>query len=151
MAISTHATDATDASGDSGQTGKKPERDAASAAVPPQKSGGNEEPAFALEPDLPSDGRDEEGEAMIRALPQQAASPETPNKPVRPDPADPRPGRETMATNPNVPPPEPVEPLSTPPEPGEVQTTPMPMSVAVGGLVPGTRGETELAQPPHGN
>jgi len=32
-----------------------------------------------------------------------------------------------MATNPNVPPPEPVEPLSTPPEPGEVQTTPMPM------------------------
>lgn len=33
-----------------------------------------------------------------------------------------------MATDPNVPPPEPVEPLSTPPEPGEVQTTPMPMA-----------------------
>jgi hypothetical protein len=33
-----------------------------------------------------------------------------------------------MATNPNVPPPDPVEPLSTPPEPGEVQTTPMPMT-----------------------
>jgi hypothetical protein len=31
-----------------------------------------------------------------------------------------------MATDPNVPPPEPVEPLSTPPEPGEVQPTPMP-------------------------
>ncbi|MDQ3058483.1 MAG: hypothetical protein M3R45_03010 [Pseudomonadota bacterium] len=31
-----------------------------------------------------------------------------------------------MATDPNVPPPEPVPPLSTPPEPGEVQTTPMP-------------------------
>ena len=35
-----------------------------------------------------------------------------------------------MATNPNVPPPEPVVPLSTPPEPGEVQTTPMPMYMA---------------------
>ena len=85
MAIST---DATDASGDSGQTGKKSERDVASAAVPPQKSVGNEEPIFALEPDLPSDGRDEKGEAMIRALPQQTASPETPD---RPDPADPKP------------------------------------------------------------
>lgn len=35
-----------------------------------------------------------------------------------------------MATEPNTPPPEPVEPLSTPPEPGEVQTTPMPMVVS---------------------
>lgn len=34
-----------------------------------------------------------------------------------------------MATEPNTPPPEPVQPLSTPPEPGEVQTTPMPMSL----------------------
>ena len=33
-----------------------------------------------------------------------------------------------MATNPNLPPPEPVTPLQTPPEPGEVQTTPMPMT-----------------------
>jgi hypothetical protein len=33
-----------------------------------------------------------------------------------------------MATDPNTPPPEPVPPLSTPPEPGEVQTTPMPMA-----------------------
>lgn len=33
-----------------------------------------------------------------------------------------------MATDPNVPPPEPVPPLPTPPEPGEVQTTPMPMA-----------------------
>jgi hypothetical protein len=32
-----------------------------------------------------------------------------------------------MATSPDVPPPEPVQPLNTPPEPGEVQTTPMPM------------------------
>ena len=35
-----------------------------------------------------------------------------------------------MATEPNTPPPEPLEPLSTPPEPGEVQTTPMPMVVS---------------------
>lgn len=33
-----------------------------------------------------------------------------------------------MATDPNTPPPEPVPPISTPPEPGEVQTTPMPMA-----------------------
>ncbi|MEC5213995.1 hypothetical protein RCH06_002550 [Polaromonas sp. CG_9.5] len=32
-----------------------------------------------------------------------------------------------MAINPNAPPPEPVMPLSTPPEPGEVQPTPLPM------------------------
>ena len=36
-----------------------------------------------------------------------------------------------MATDPNVPPPEPVTPLSTPPNPGEVQTTPMPMAFSV--------------------
>ena len=34
-----------------------------------------------------------------------------------------------MATHPAVPPPEPVEPLSTPTQPGEVQTTPMPMQL----------------------
>jgi hypothetical protein len=33
------------------------------------------------------------------------------------------------ATDPNVPPPEPVAPLQSPPEPGEVQTTPMPISL----------------------
>jgi len=44
-----------------------------------------------------------------------------------------------MATNPNVPPPEPVTPLSTPPEPGEVQTTPMPMVLQ--------SGATRLQQP----
>lgn len=35
----------------------------------------------------------------------------------------------TTATDPNVPPPEPVAPLQTPPDPGEVQTTPMPMAI----------------------
>ena len=34
-----------------------------------KKSPGNEEPDSALEPDLPTDGRDEEGEQMIRQLP----------------------------------------------------------------------------------
>lgn len=32
-----------------------------------------------------------------------------------------------MATNPNVPPPEPLAPLNTPPNPGEVQPTPEPV------------------------
>ena len=32
-----------------------------------------------------------------------------------------------MATDPTVPPPQPLPPLSTPPEPSEVQPTPMPM------------------------
>ncbi|WP_348043142.1 hypothetical protein [Polaromonas sp.] len=34
------------------------------------KQPGNDEPELALEPDLPSDGRDEKGEAMIRDLPK---------------------------------------------------------------------------------
>jgi hypothetical protein len=33
----------------------------------------------------------------------------------------------TMATDPNVPPPEPVQPLATPPNPGQVQPAPQPM------------------------
>lgn len=32
-----------------------------------------------------------------------------------------------MATDPNVPPPEPVQPMATPPNPGQVQPTPQPM------------------------
>lgn len=35
-----------------------------------EKRPGNEEPEFAVEDDLPSDGRDEKGEAMIRDLPR---------------------------------------------------------------------------------
>ena len=45
---------------------------------------GNEEPAMLLEPDLPSDGRDEVGEAMIRDLPQR---PELSEPPSQPDPS----------------------------------------------------------------
>ena len=33
----------------------------------------------------------------------------------------------SMATDPNVPPPEPVQPIATPPNPGQVQPTPQPM------------------------
>jgi len=42
---------------------------------------GNEEPELALEPDLPSDGRDEKGEAMIRDLPQRPELSEPPSQP----------------------------------------------------------------------
>ncbi len=41
----------------------------------------NEEPPLLLEPDLPSDGRDEEGEAMIRNLPQRPELSEPPSQP----------------------------------------------------------------------
>jgi hypothetical protein len=44
----------------------------------------NEEPPLLLEPDLPSDGRDEDGEAMIRNLPQR---PELSEPPSQPDPS----------------------------------------------------------------
>ena len=39
--------------------------------TPAGNGGGNEEPDLALEPDLPSDGRDIEGETMIRKLPER--------------------------------------------------------------------------------
>lgn len=52
-------------------------------AQPPSRSGkrqekrpGNEEPEPTLEEDLPSDGRDEKGEAMIRDLPRNAGKKE---------------------------------------------------------------------------
>lgn len=45
---------------------------------------GGEEPDMALEPDLPSDGRDPVGEAMIRDLPQR---PELSEPPSQPDPS----------------------------------------------------------------
>lgn len=48
----------------------------------------NEEPAMALEADLPSDGRDEIGEAMIRNLPQR---PELAEPPSQADEIEPQP------------------------------------------------------------
>jgi hypothetical protein len=44
------------------------------------KGPGNEEPELALEPDLPSDGRDEKGEAMIRDLPKRVGGKEKKDK-----------------------------------------------------------------------
>ena len=41
-----------------------------------EKWPGNEEPEFALEPDLPTDGRDDEGEQMIRELPPRSEPPD---------------------------------------------------------------------------
>lgn len=43
---------------------------------------GNEEPEMRLEPDLPSDGRDEKGEAMIRDLPLRPELSEAPSTPA---------------------------------------------------------------------
>jgi hypothetical protein len=65
-----------------------------------------------------------------------------------------------MPTNPNVPPPEPLPPLSTPPEPGEVQTTPMPTAGpgsyeeeqdAQKGLASDSAAGSACARPPAGN
>ena len=72
------------AEADRARVEKQSGQEAAAAAGPPSKSPGNEEPAFALEPDLPSDGRDEEGEAMIRALPQRTELAEPASQPSSP-------------------------------------------------------------------
>ena len=45
------------------------------------KRPGNDEPEPTLEDDLPSDGRDEKGEAMIRDLPDNAGVPRAPRSP----------------------------------------------------------------------
>ncbi len=49
--------------------------------MPPIINPGNEEPELLLEPDLPSDGRDAEGEAMIRDMPQRPELSEPPSQP----------------------------------------------------------------------
>lgn len=54
---------------------------AASGTSATSKVAGNEEPELLLEPDLPSDGRDEIGEAMIRDLPQRPELSEPPSQP----------------------------------------------------------------------
>jgi len=50
-------------------------------SMPMQQTSGSEEPDMALEPDLPSDGRDVVGEAMIRDLPQRPELSEPPSQP----------------------------------------------------------------------
>ena len=44
------------------------------------KTAAHEEPALLLEPDVPSDGPDEIGEAMIRNLPQRTKLAEPPSQ-----------------------------------------------------------------------
>ena len=51
------------------------------APLAPRRKPGGEEPDMTLEPDLPSDGRDAVGEAMIRDLPQRPELSEPPSQP----------------------------------------------------------------------
>jgi hypothetical protein len=67
------------------QVRASPDGAAGGSSGPAPKNPGNEEPPLALEPDLPSDGRDEVGEAMIRELPQR---PELSEPPSQPDPSN---------------------------------------------------------------
>lgn len=60
-----------------GQTAAGPDKNT---GAPPPKKPDNEEPAMVLEADLPSDGRDEVGEAMIRNLPQRPELSEPPRQ-----------------------------------------------------------------------
>ena len=55
-----------------GQAGEANKAEAAQPRSGTRKRPGNEEPEPTLEEDLPSDGRDKKGEAMIRDLPPQA-------------------------------------------------------------------------------
>ena len=59
----------------------QPGRETKSVVTPLLKKTSIEEPEMALEPDLPSDGRDEKGEAMIRDLPQRPELSEPPSQP----------------------------------------------------------------------
>jgi len=54
---------------------------AGTAPSAPSSKPGGEEPPMVLEPDLPSDGRDAVGEAMIRDLPQRPELSEPPSQP----------------------------------------------------------------------
>jgi hypothetical protein len=56
-------------------------------AAPLPRKPDKEEPAMVLEDDLPPDGRDEVGEAMIRNLPQR---PELPGPPSQADGSHPQ-------------------------------------------------------------
>jgi len=58
-----------------------PHQNSSGSSNPAAKTSGTDEPQFALEPDLPSDGRDEIGEAMIRDLPQRPELSEPPSQP----------------------------------------------------------------------
>ena len=73
---------------DATKVSKSSSHEAAGSDSPALKNPGSEEPQLALEPDLPTDGRDEVGEAMIRDLPQR---PELSEPPSQPKPSSPPP------------------------------------------------------------
>ena len=56
-------------------TDKKPVSEGPGVAPLPEQAPAKDEPDMVLEPDIPSDGPDEEGEAMIRDLPKRNQSP----------------------------------------------------------------------------
>lgn len=60
------------------------DQDTVESENPALDNAGTEEPPLALEPDLPTDGRDEVGEAMIRSLPQSPELSEPPSQPSSP-------------------------------------------------------------------
>jgi hypothetical protein len=68
---------------DSGADKSKPGQGTkpAAAVPPPPEPPASEEPDMVLESDLPSDGRDEVGEAMICDLPQRPELSEPPSQP----------------------------------------------------------------------
>lgn len=63
------------------QLNKSPHQNSSDSSHQAATTPGTDEPQFALEPDFPSDGRDEIGEAMIRELPQRPELSEPPSQP----------------------------------------------------------------------
>ena len=64
-----------------GTSPSSPEKKGTASSGAGRKRPGNDEPELALEPDLPSDGRDEKGEAMIRDLPRRPELSDPPSRP----------------------------------------------------------------------
>jgi hypothetical protein len=62
-------------------TARDQQASSGTAPLTPRHKTVGEEPEMALEPDLPSDGRDAVGEAMIRDLPQRPELSEPPSQP----------------------------------------------------------------------
>ena len=69
------------ASASPADTARDQQASSGTAPLAPRHKTGGEEPEMALEPDLPSDGRDAVGEAMLRDLPQSPQLSEPPSQP----------------------------------------------------------------------
>ena len=80
--------------------------------------GSRKEPEIAYEQDISSHGDDTLVEGMVNHLkPFVHTSARLAAEGIKTN----------MATDPNLPPPEPIQPISSPPNPGQVQPTPRPM------------------------